>query len=74
MAAADQASFAAIPEDAIQGAVATRQRIQIESTVTGREWVAPELGELLRGHPYPLHFIDFEGSRLALPYHVGMRP
>lgn len=74
MAAAGQAGFAAIPEDAIQGAVAIRQRIQIESTATGREWVAPELGKLLGGHSYPLHFIDFEGSRLALPYHVGMRP
>ena len=23
---------------------------------------------------YPLHFIDFETSRMALPYHKGMRP
>lgn len=28
----------------------------------------------LSSHPYPLHFIDFEGSRLAIPYHEGMRP
>jgi hypothetical protein len=24
--------------------------------------------------PYPLHFIDFETSRMVLPYHRGMRP
>lgn len=23
---------------------------------------------------FPLHFIDFEGSRLAIPYHSGMHP
>lgn len=74
MAALGKADFASIPEEAFQGTVAERQRIQIESTASGREWVAPGLKEVLAGHPYPLHFIDFEGSRLALPYHTGMRP
>jgi hypothetical protein len=68
------ASFADIPDDAFQGAVAERQRIQIASTASGREWRAPDLATRLAAHPYPLHFIDFEGSRIALPYHVGMRP
>jgi hypothetical protein len=74
MAAAGQAGFDAIPADAFQGVAAVRQRIQIEATTTGREWIAPELPALLQQHAYPLHFIDFEGSRLALPYHERMRP
>ncbi|MGH7583081.1 MAG: DUF2779 domain-containing protein, partial [Gemmatimonadales bacterium] len=32
------------------------------------------LNHLLAAWVYPLHFIDFETSALALPYHAGMRP
>ena len=56
------------------GGVAARQRRQIEQTQLGRVYIGPELGpkiEQLRG---PVHFIDFETSRLALPYHHDMRP
>ena len=28
----------------------------------------------MRGVTYPLHFIDFETSRMAIPYHKGMNP
>lgn len=42
------------------------------------EFLKPEFNSLLNGsHPdykleYPLHFIDFETSQMALPYHKGM--
>ena len=75
MASAGNVCFDAIPEDAFRdGVTAERQRIQIGSTAADEEWVAPNLAESLLAHPYPLHFIDFEGSRIALPYHAGMRP
>jgi len=38
------------------------------------EMVTSELKAELAGWAYPLHFIDFETSRMALPYHRGMRP
>lgn len=34
----------------------------------------PHLDEALRGLAYPIHFIDFETSRPALPFHAGRRP
>ena len=33
-----------------------------------------ELAEQMRAWRYPLHFIDFETSRTALPFHQGLRP
>jgi hypothetical protein len=38
------------------------------------EHVSEELRAELRAWSYPLHFIDFETSRMALPYHRDMRP
>lgn len=32
------------------------------------------LGEQVRSWKYPLHFIDFETIRLAIPFHSGRRP
>ena len=29
---------------------------------------------MLRGHKYPLHFIDFEAAQPVIPFHAGMRP
>jgi hypothetical protein len=60
--------------DGIAGAIAERQRIQRRYTLVGREYVSAELSDVLGGVTYPLHFIDFETSRLAVPYHAGMRP
>lgn len=51
-----------------------RQIIQINHTRSGRPWIAPELSNSLATWQWPLHFIDFETSALALPYHAGMRP
>ena len=38
------------------------------------EIVQPELKEAIQSFVYPLYFIDFECSRMALPYHKNMRP
>ncbi len=71
MAASGDVRLSAIPQDAFrEGVTNDRQRIQI----AGREWADPALKEILQKHRYPLHFIDFEGSRIALPYHNKMRP
>ena len=51
-----------------------RQRRQIECTRAGATWIGPNLQSKIDGLVYPLHFIDFEVSRLALPYHARMRP
>lgn len=74
LAARGTADWNALPDEAFQGKAGARQRLQIECTRTGQEWISPELRPLLEQHAYPLHFIDFETSRLALPYHVGMHP
>lgn len=51
-----------------------RQIRQLDHSRSGTTWldasIATELGEL----GWPLHFIDFETSLLAIPYHKGMRP
>ncbi len=51
-----------------------RQLIQLRNTRTNTEWIDPALGGILESYSYPLHFIDFETSALAVPYHAGMRP
>jgi hypothetical protein len=56
------------------GRVNVRQRIQREYTLANKEYLSPDLVRRLQHLPYPLQFIDFETSRVAVPYHAGMRP
>lgn len=63
-----------VKKDGTVGAKNARQLRQIEHTRAGTPWVSPTLGERLEGMVFPLHFIDFEASRVALPYHAGMEP
>ena len=51
-----------------------RQMTQIECTISGNEYLDPLLRAVLDACEYPLHFVDFETSRLAVPYHKGMQP
>lgn len=51
-----------------------RQRIQLKHTELNSEWISKELPLILPSFSYPLHFIDFEVSALAIPYHAGMFP
>ncbi|MCW1913040.1 DUF2779 domain-containing protein [Luteolibacter sp. GHJ8] len=63
-----------IPESWLSGSYAPRQKIQLEHTDPPQEYLNAQIREVLRSHQYPLHFIDFEASRAALPYHEGMHP
>jgi hypothetical protein len=56
------------------GAYGTRQQIQRDCARSGKEWVSPGLGAILDALAYPLHFVDFETSQLAIPYHSRMHP
>ncbi len=69
-------SLASIDGSALRnGARATRQKIQVEYSRRGREYVDREgLQQENDRLEYPLHFIDFEGTRLAVPVHRGMLP
>ncbi|MBD2187595.1 DUF2779 domain-containing protein [Pseudanabaena mucicola] len=50
-----------------------RQLIQIEYTQKNKEWISEHLPKILHQIEYPIHFIDFETSRMAIPYRAGMR-
>ncbi|HQH53736.1 MAG TPA: DUF2779 domain-containing protein [Candidatus Hydrogenedentes bacterium] len=69
-----KASSLDVPREALTGSFGAQQRRQIEYSAQGRECVDPHLPEILLRHRYPLHFIDFETSRIAVPYHEGMHP
>ena len=56
------------------GARGQRQLIQVQYTKSNSEWVSSELSPILNGLKYPLHFIDFETYKGAIPHHKVMRP
>jgi hypothetical protein len=56
------------------GKVAAWQRRHIEQVRLNQEWIGDALGSTLKGARFPLHFIDFEAARIAVPHHKGMRP
>ena len=74
-----KASLLDIPEDCLvkadgsMGPNAERQRRQIEYTRRGEVFVSTDLRGKIEALREPMYFIDFETSRLALPYHKGMR-
>ena len=74
MAAAGKAHLNDVPDASLQGIVASRQRLQLDGTRGDREIISESLPQILASHSYPLHFIDFECSRIAIPYHIGMHP
>ena len=80
MIAAGRTSLLDIPDEALVkkdgsvGPIATRQRIQLDCTRSQTIWKGDSLSAALSSVNYPLHFIDFEASRLALPAHSKMRP
>ena len=51
-----------------------RQLIQLEYTQKQQEWISEQLPKMMRQYKYPLHFIDFETSRMAVPNQKGMLP
>ena len=75
-----KASLFDIPEERLRkkdgtfGPLAERQLRQLRQTRSGERWIGPALLTNVASLNYPLHFIDFEVTRLALPYHAEMRP
>jgi hypothetical protein len=66
-----------IPDDIMAtrtGTYAARQRTQLEYTRRNTQFVDESLGGDLSLARWPLHFIDFEAARLAIPHHQGMTP
>jgi len=61
------------PSD-LRGKFGERQAIQLEWTAKRKEFINPLLQSRLDKCAYPLHFVDFEASRTAVPYHARMRP
>ena len=56
---------------------AERQRLQVQAVQTKQTTPAVDVGGLkaaLSKWSYPLHFIDFETTRVAIPFHKGMDP
>ena len=74
MIAQGQCGIRDISKNDLRGKIGERQGIQLEWTLKNKEFINPELPKILEGCKYPLHFIDFEASRMAVPYHAGMRP
>jgi hypothetical protein len=56
------------------GVYKTRQLVQIKHTSENTEWVSEQLIDILTRFKYPLHFIDFETSRLAIAPNSSMQP
>lgn len=51
-----------------------RQIIQYENTLNNTEYISECIQTELNNWDYPLHFIDFETYRGAIPMHKGMKP
>jgi len=53
-----------------------RQYLQVEKTVKGSrdEYINPDLFHEMDQWNFPLHFIDFETSMVAIPFHKGRYP
>jgi hypothetical protein len=58
----------------LRGKIGERQAIQLRGTLSNAEYIDAELPRLLSTCKYPLHFLDFEACRTAVPYHAGMHP
>jgi hypothetical protein len=63
-----------IKKDGTPTAASVRQIKQLECAETQQPWASPQLRVALDQWQWPLHFIDFETSAIATPYHAGMRP
>ncbi len=67
----NQVALQNVPVSLVENKYANRAYHQITKST---EWLNSQVGEAIENAEFPLHFIDFETSRMALPYHKGMRP
>jgi len=72
--AAGKTSLYDVPPSLLTSKRSARQLVQIEYSRGTDPWIGPGLAPALANLEWPLHFIDFETSLLALPYHRGMHP
>ncbi len=66
-----------IDPESLTGASAERQRLQIRKTCVekdGKDVIDPGLSGKMNDWKFPLHFIDFETSMVALPFNKGRHP
>lgn len=63
-----------VPKPLLTSKRSDRQLVQIDHTRNHTRWIGPKLRPALAGLRWPLYFIDFETSLLAVPYHRGMHP
>jgi Domain of unknown function(DUF2779) len=63
-----------VKADGTVGEINKRQLIQLEYTRANAEWMSNDFPKILNSFKFPLHFIDFETTAVAVPYHAGMRP
>jgi hypothetical protein len=65
-----------LPESLVNSgkSYAPTRRNQVRAAREGKEVQNPQLVEVLGKVEYPIHFIDFEASRIPVPYRPGMRP
>jgi hypothetical protein len=54
--------------------IGRRQLLQVETARSGVESFRDGLKKQLESVSYPLRFVDFETSRIPVPYHAGMKP
>jgi hypothetical protein len=50
------------------------RRHQLAAARSGKEVFSRYLKDALTNVTYPLYFMDFEASRIPVPYHAGMKP
>lgn len=65
-----------LPEIYLDGGISYEapRRHQLAAVQTGKEVVSPQLAKVFGEVAYPLIFMDFEASRIPVPYHAGMKP
>jgi hypothetical protein len=71
-----QFSLVDLPEHFLDGGKSYEapRRNQYAAVQTGKEVFTPQLADLFSEVTYPLIFMDFEASRIPVPYHAGMKP
>jgi hypothetical protein len=70
----DIAEGSLVKTDGSVGEINKRQLIQLEYTRKNAAWMSKGFPEVLKSFKFPLHFIDFETTAVAVPYHAGMHP
>lgn len=63
-----------VKKDGTIGVHGARQRVQLVATRADTPWCGPGLASVIAGWAYPLHFIDFETTRVVVPYHRQSEP